>query len=190
MTRKNTKYPSKQTINLAALRLHKRVPLAQLIPLALLVLVLAAAFGKFAVADRFANADEAESRAAALSAEVESTRKQLENYSDIKQQYDTYCADWLSEEELSCSGRDSMLALIERKLMTQGKVESLSISGNIIAVNLRIAQLGDTANIVAGLYEYGGVKTVDINTAQSAAENGSTVISLLITMAVEEGSEK
>ena len=190
MVAKNNRYPSKQSINLAAIKSQNRIPAAKIIFCVAAILFAAAMFGKFAVADRFVNAAHIQQEVNELQTKADAIKTSTADFADVKQRYDTYCADWLTEDELACVSRTDMLALVEGKIMPHAQVVSLSAVGNTLAVNLMTSDLENTAEIVSIVDECENVEGIEIYTASSPAEEEGTVVSLIITMTSQGGAEK
>lgn len=190
MVAKTNKYPSKQNINLAAIKTQNRIPTAKLIIFSVVIIIIAFAFAKFAVADRFINATRLQQEVSELRSKADAIKASTADFSDVKQRYDTYCAHWLTEEELSCVSRTEILALVEGKIMPHAQVVSLSAVGYTLAVNLLASDLEDTAEIVSILDECDEVESIEIYTASSPSTEEGTVVSLIITMKDEGGAQK
>lgn len=190
MVAKTNKYPSKQSINLAAIKAQNRILTARFVFCVAAILIFAAAFGKFAVADRFVNAAQLQQEVNELQTKADAIKTSTADFADVKQRYDTYCADWLTEDELACVSRTDMLSIVETKIMPRADVVSLSAVGNTLAVNLLASDLEDTAGIVSILDECDEVDGIEIYTASSPSTDEGTVVSLIITMKGEGGAQK
>lgn len=190
MVAKANKYPSKQNINFAAVRQQNKIPPVKLAVCIVVIVVIAAAFGKFAVADRFVNVSRLQQEVSSLQIKANAIKASTADYSEIKQRYDIYCANWLNEDERMCVSRTDMLSIVETKIMPRADVVSLSAVGNTLAVNLLTSDLENTAEIVSILDDCENVEGIEIYTASSPSEEEGTVVSLIITMTSQGGAEK
>lgn len=190
MIAKANKYPSKQSINLAAVKSQNRIPAAKLVIFAAVIVVVAAMFGKFAVSDRFVNAEQLRHEVNELQERADAIKAATTDFADVKQRYDIYCADWLTEDELLCVSRTDMLSVVEEEIMPRAHVVSLSAVGNTLAVNLQTSNLENTAELVSILDECDEVESIEIYTAASPSADEGTIVSLIITMTGEGGAEK
>lgn len=190
MKKKQGLYPSKVTLNLAIKEKSEFSPV-KLLPLMCVLIVLAALFGKFAVADRLAAASEAEAELSAMRQKRDGLIAATEGYEELSEEYAHYSIGWMTEDEQAAVPRMEMLELIESELMGKSQVRRVSASGNILTVELGGVTLEDIAQFVNDLYGRPDVNNVAVYTASSKDESGNQgAVSMIITMNLpEEGGD-
>lgn len=190
MKRKNDLYPSKVTLNLAMREKSPFSPL-KLIPLLVLLLAAAALFSKFAVADRLAAVQRVQADLNALQQHKAELEESTAGYDELLEEYNRYSISWMTEEESQLVLRGDLLALIEEELMPKSQVRSISISGNVISVELGGITLDDTAHLVQRLYQLPSVSNVAVYTASTKTESGdqASVFMVITTTQSEEGGQ-
>lgn len=107
--------PVKRSINLTLINENKISPL-KAIPGILLVLVLAALFGKFLVLDRIDAVSTAQSRAKTLENQVNESRALIAEYSGIEDAYAHYTITGMTQSELGLVDRVQTLNLVTKLL--------------------------------------------------------------------------
>ncbi len=135
------KLPVKRSINLAGAG-EKPMNMKLGIPLIILILIAAAALGKFGVADRLNALSDARSEVSTLKQQLALTNKRLDEFADIEEKYAHYTYSGMSEEELSRADRTEAVKMIERVVLPQARMNSWSIKGNqlIMSVSSRTLQ--------------------------------------------------
>ncbi len=187
MKKKKGAYPSKVTLNLAIKEKSPFSPI-KLVPPLLVLLVLAAVFGKFGVADRLAAVDRAQAELAAVRARETELTEATAGFDELSHRYAQYSTGWMTEDEQAAVLRTEMLDLVEKELMPGGQVRRLSASGNILSVELGGVTLDGTARFVQALYQRPDVTNVVVYTASSKAEDAA--VTMIVTMQLpEEGGE-
>ena len=162
---------------------------AKLIPLLLLLIVLSAVFGKFAVADRLVKVERAQSELAALQQRKANLTVSTAWYEELSEKYARYSTGWMTEDEQAAVTRMEMLSMVESELMPGSRVLCESASGNVLSVELSGVTLEDTSRFVQNLYQRPDVTNVAVYTASTKDEPGAqATVSLVITMThVSEG---
>ena len=189
MKKKAAVYPSKTSLNLCV-REESQFSPKKLIPALLIILVLAALFGKFAVADRFAALYEVQAQAAALSNQKASLAAATADYNAVLEEYERYSTDWMNSDEMLAVERTHMLDLVESEFMSRCQVRNIVISGNILSVQLGGVSLDDVSGFVQTLYERSDIVNVAVYTA-SAEDGEGSLVSMVVTMSKEfEGGEQ
>ena len=182
MKKKQTVYPSKVTLNLA-MREKSQFSPGKLIPLLLILVVLAALFGKFAVADRLSKMDSAQAELLSLQLRKASLEEAVVGYDELSERYARYSVGWMTEDEQAAVSRMEMISLVEKELMPGSRVRQISAGGNILSVELSGVTLEDTAHFVQSLYQRPDVANVSVYTASTKDEpDAQAAVSLVITM--------
>ncbi len=186
MKKKQGTYPSKVALDLAMREANPFSP-AKLLPSLFALLLLAGLFGKFAVADRLAAVDRAETELSALRRQQDALERSTAGYDALSQRYAQYATGWMTEDEQAAVPHTEMLELVESEFMPDCQVRRLSASGNILSVELGGATLENTARFVQKLYQRPDVATVAVYTASTKDESGKqAAVSMLITMRLPE----
>lgn len=181
---------SKATLNLA---IREKNPLSpvKVIPAVAILLVAAFLFGKFAVADRLVRVSQAQGALARLEAQEQALTEAVAHYDDVADLYARYSVGWMTEEEKSLLLRSDILDLLQEELMPNCRVQTVSISGNILSVQLNGITLNGTSLLVQRLYQLPSVTNVSVYTAATKEDTGDQVsVSMVITMTIPpEGGE-
>ena len=153
--------PTKTTLNLA-IKEKKELRLSRTVPAVLAVLVCAALFGKFAVADRFAAADTAERAVAARRAELTAIEQSCADYDDVQHTYNQYTYTGFDR---TIADRLEVMALLEREVYPVGTVRTLSIAGKTVTLTVSDMTLEQLSNLISRLETDPMVANVAISTA-------------------------
>lgn len=166
LTRKSAKkvYPSKKTINLA-MKEKPTIRIAVALPLVLLVLVLAAAFSKFAVYDRFEKVHRAQEAVRKLESERDGLLEYTANYQDVQNEYVRYSTKWMTNAESGTVPRTAMLRLMEQELAPGYRILDLSCNGNVISMKIAGGTLAEVSRAVTQLYNREDVTNVEVFSA-------------------------
>jgi len=160
---------------------------AKVLPLVALILVVVGLFGKFAVADRLAEVARVEAEVEVLRQHKAELELFTAGYNELYLQYAQYSTSWMSEEQQAAVPRLDMLDLVEGELMPGSQVRRLSVSGNILSVELAGITLENTGYFVQKLYQRPDVTNVAVYTASTKDESRNrAAVSLIITMVSPE----
>lgn len=188
MAKKSSSYPSKKTLNLCVNE-KKSINIALAIPLCLVVIALAALFGKFAVADRISAMNAYRGEIAEYQRRVDSLTDATRDYDEVSQEYARYSVAWMSDAERYLVPRTDMIQLIDDELAQKANIGRVTMSGNKLAVELQDTTLTDTSALVDTLRAREDVDNVAVYTAKS--ENGkTTAVSIVVTMKYREEAAK
>ncbi|HPX71055.1 MAG TPA: hypothetical protein PL035_01425 [Bacillota bacterium] len=188
MARKND-YPSKTYINLA-MREKRQIDLKFAIPGVILVLLLAAVFGKFGVVDRIAEVSGAQRELSAILTTKTLLEESVADYEEVKVEYAKYSINWMDDVEKSLVKKTDMIALINSQILLNSETRSITISGNTISAQLVGLDMQATADLVDRLNARDDVEQVQVFTATTSEAVGDQVIvSILVTMQLTEGGE-
>ena len=127
--------PVKRSINLIEVS-EKGINWGAALPMILLILLLAAALAKFGVVDRLESVYAAQSETNAVRAQLEEERKVIESFGDLADTYAHYTYEDMTAEELDRSNRYEVTELIRRVVAPEATVESWSVAGNMLTLNL------------------------------------------------------
>lgn len=185
--------PKKQ-INLA-LAGQKKKHYFVAIPAIGVIVVVAGAIGKFAVADRLVQMSEVQSAASELQKQVDDITAYIDSFGDLQETYAHYTYQGLTSDELSYLNRPDVLHLMKDVIFPKVTVSSWSVSGNQLTLPVTGENLSDINSLVQQLeqepvVDYCNVMTAvtDGNTETEAAADkvtGQIVIYLLDPLTVE-----
>ena len=187
MKKKNS-FPTKNTLNLA-IKEKKQIRPEIAIPCIVLIALLAFLFGKFAVADRFAEVSRVQGQLHAMEAQREALKEATADYNDVLAEYSRYSVNWMNDVEKNLVLRSDMIDLVNSKILSDSDSRKIMISGNTISIELLDLSLDDTSKLVSKLNAEESVSSVQVYTATTKDTLGDdqVVVSLVITMKDQEG---
>ncbi len=141
------KLPVKRSINLAGAG-EKPVNMKIGIPAIILILIAAAALGKFGVADRLTALNRANAEVNDLKSRLNETYQKIDRYSDMEEKYAHYTYTGMTNEELSRVDRTETVKMIERVVLPSSELSGWSISGNQLTLTVTAETLQEI-NVIA-----------------------------------------
>lgn len=179
--------PQKRTLNLMVKEKSSIDP-KKWIPGVLIVLILAALFGKFAVADRYARLEQAESELSAMKRKLEDTRAAYADYDEVQEKYNVYNYTGFDK---SLADRLDIIDILERKVFPVCDVTNLAVSGKTVSMSLNNLDLSQVSRLIADLEDEPLVESVFVPTTSKGSENelgtASMTIHLVDAGTIEEG---
>ncbi len=168
---KTPTYPTKTSINLVDTERTRGNLMVQL-ALFVIALVLIGIFAKFAVVDPLASSMASSNDVAAAQARLDALTAENADYAELNAQYDRYVVPGLTPEEQDLTDRDTVLDLLQQKVMDVGYLSSLRVVGNTATVARCLgADLNQISALVENLTDK-RVSHVTVSTAQG--ENDSS----------------
>lgn len=164
------KYPSKTSINLIYSE-HRTESLVRTLVLFGIYLVLLAAFVFFVILPRIAKLSNAEAAYDKLSAQISDMKDKNSDYEQVRSEYSHYGNNYLNSDEEVMQDRMKILALIDKDLMGQDGVQSITVSGNVATLTISSDLLKNVAGIVATLEAEDMVSYVTVSTASSTVKS-------------------
>ena len=158
------KIPSKRTINLAMAgveTIDPRLATAGII----LIIIAAAAFSKFFVADRLAAMFRAGSEVARLQSELNSTYAQIGSYGNLEDEYAHFTYSGMTEEERSLVDRSDVIRMIQREAEALDDSAEWTLIGNTLTINVSGSDLQQINLLARRLEAYEIVNTCTVTTA-------------------------
>lgn len=178
-------YPTKTTINLVDTE-KSRGNLAVQLALFAIALVLVGIFAKFAVVDPLANSMASSNDVAAAQARLDVLTTENADYAELNAQYDRYVVPGLSDDERSLTDRDTVLDLLQQKVMQVGHLSSLRVVGNTATATCLGADLTQVSALVEDLEGDSRVSHVTVSTAQGENDSStSATIKIVFKGAVD-----
>ena len=168
---KTPTYPTKTSINLVDTEKTRGNLMVQL-ALFVIALVLIGIFAKFAVVDPLASSMASSNDVAAAQARLDALTAENADYAELNAQYDRYVVPGLTSEEQDLTDRDTVLDLLQQKVMDVGYLSSLRVVGNTATVTCLGADLNQISALVENLETDKRVSHVTVSTAQG--ENDSS----------------
>lgn len=168
---KTPTYPTKTSINLVDTEKTRGNLMVQL-ALFVIALVLIGIFAKFAVVDPLASSMASSNDVAAAQARLDALTAENADYAELNAQYDRYVVPGLTAEEQDLTDRDTVLDLLQQKVMDVGYLSSLRVVGNTATVTCLGADLNQISTLVENLETDKRVSHVTVSTAQG--ENDSS----------------
>ena len=180
--------PTKRSINLAATE-EKSVNFKIGIPAIILILAVAFAIGKFAVADRLVAVSKAEAQVSALQSELNAAYDKLNSFGELTEIYAHYTYSGMTQDEVSRADRASAIEMIRRLILPRGQVSSWTLSGNILTVNLSVNDLQTVNRTVQDIESDEHVNFCSVNTASTTDKYDAEALSARITIYLNSAEE-
>ena len=184
-------WPVKGTMNLVIREKTWSSP-SRALPVLAVIVIAAALFSKFAVADRLAQVSRAQGQVNQLRQEIVQLQSAYADYSQVEEEYRRYSYGSLSEEELALADRLRVLDLLEEKLMPAAQVKNLAVGGNSLSLTLAGITLEQASGLVAELEGSDIVDSVAVYTAgygtdSTQGETRLLTMTILLNSAPEGG---
>lgn len=182
-------YPTKTSINLVDTE-QTRGNLVVQLTLFVIALLLIGVFAKFAVIDPLASGVASSGTVAEAQARLDQLAAANADYAAVNEQYDRYVVPGLSEDEQDLVDRDTVLDLLQQKVMDVGYLDVLSVSGNTVTATCLGANLNEISALVENLENDARVSHVTVSTAQDQSDSGtSATIKIVFKGALEAEAE-
>ena len=184
---KNTKatvLPTKKTMNFvhhASSFNPKKV-----LPLAIVVIIVAAVFAKFGIMDQLDKKTAAYNDLAQRQEQLAVVNTKLAGYDELEKQYGRYSYGWMSESEVSMVSRMDVLALVEQKISPASVIENIAVNNNVLTLNIHGITLEQASAMVKSLEESEMVSSATVYSASAeTAEDASIFLSIILTKEAE-----
>ena len=159
--RKAQVMPGKTTLNLM-IKEKSDLAVSRWLPWVLLIVVAAALFGKFAVADRFARLAEAENALAARYDELAALQASTADFAEVKDIYNQYT---YRDYDRSIADRQDILDLLEREVFPHSQSQAVTVNGNVFSTTLTGVTLDEVSLMMSRLEADPLVEGVTVSTA-------------------------
>lgn len=189
--KEDKRWPSKQTMNLYVKRKTMFHPM-RLAPLLLLICLMAAALGKFGVADRLANIEAEQTELAIKEAQLAQLSEQLSDYDEVKKTYRRYSYEGYDR---TIRDRLEVLNLLELEVFPHCTVRQFSVTGRMLTLTVADLTLGSSSELVGRLEAHSDmVEQVFVSSSAFDKEgqnrNDEQVIQMSVLLrSAEEGGE-
>ncbi len=141
--------PVKKSINMALVG-QKKTRVSTAILAVILILLVAAAIGKFLVMDRLAEVEREEQKVRDLRTQLSQANAKLDSFGELKEKYAHYTFADMNSEELQRVERSDVVDLIERVVLPEAELNSWNVKQNVLTLNVTLDTLQDT-NMLAQL---------------------------------------
>ncbi len=192
LSKGNVEYPTKTTINLACVEKESSFRPATALLLAVVLVVIVLLFAKFAVVDLLSASSKANSELSLLQTQLTELQEANSDYSDLKQELESYSAPGMTDDEKTYSNREHALMLASAVSGLGSQLVSISLSGNIMQVQIENSSLDTVSSIVEKLSKYKWVESVHPNNAQTDPETNkvTSTITINLTPATQSASSQ
>ena len=160
------KLPVKRTVNLAVVD-EKHINPGIAVPAIILIIIAAALFGKFAVADRLALLSEARAEQREQQRRVDAAYDQIASYGDLTDEYRHYTYEDFTESELTLADRLGLLELIDEKILPNAVLRSWAVSDNTLALEISGITLDEVSQLTELLQADERVQFCAVSTAST-----------------------
>lgn len=183
-------YPTKTSINLVDTEQTRNSFAAQL-GLFAIALVLIGLFAKFAVVDPLASSMASSEKVVQAQTQLDALTAENADYAELNAQYDRYVVPGLADNEQNLVDRDTVLDLLQQKVMDVGYLSSLRVLDNVATVTCLGADLDQVSALVESLELDERVSHVTVSTAQGENDSGtSATIQIVFKGALDASSDK
>ncbi len=158
------KLPVKKSINMAVVG-QKKTRVSTAILAIILILLAAAAIGKFLVMDRFAEVDREQQKVRDLRNELSMANAKLDSFGELKNTYAHYTFADMTAEEMRRVERSDVVELIERVVLPAAELNSWNIKQNQLTLNVTLDTLQDTNMLAQILNEEDMVEFATVKNA-------------------------
>ena len=186
------KYPTKQTINLAAQEIDY-VKLKKFILSFVVCSIGLILFIKFGVIDRFKLAEETKNNYLEIEQQIQMIEKSIEQQGELQELYDRLNNTFLSESEAKEIDRIEIMDMVEKCIFDKANIASIHITNNQITVSVIDTTLTSVSEIVAALEDNEKTAYVTVFTAQTKnleQSAGKVTADIMVQLKAEEDSNE
>lgn len=188
---KQTKYPTKTTINMAACGRTEAAGKTIVIGIAAIaVLVLLVA--KFCVFDQYARLSKAETAYNSIYQENQELADRVSDYDEVMLEYRAYSMSFISDkdnENFVGVDRKEVLDLIETVMMKRGQVLSIEIYENTAKISMKGMNLEEISEMIRSLKNNPIVSEAQLNIAHTDENKPASVLSFSVTIYLQQEQE-
>lgn len=190
---KQTKYPTKTTINMAACGRTEAAGKTLVIGMAVIA-VLVLLVVKFCVFDQYARLSRAEADYNSVYQKNQELADRVSDYDEVMLEYRAYSMSFISDkndENFVRVDRKEVLDLIETVMMKRGQVLSIEIYENTAKVSMKGMNLEEISEMIRSLKNSPVVSEAQLNIAKTDENKPASVLSFSVTIYLqqEQGAE-
>ncbi|GEM_PF-5096455 len=186
---KKVTYPTKTRMNLYV-RTQDEDTLKRLILVAILLLLVIAAFTKFGVIDRLKTLNVVRAQAAELEQKVADENAALESFAQIKEDYYRSTGLHLSDDEKLLRDRLQIMSVLNNAVGLDGTIDSYHITGNTAQISIRAESLEKVALISEALRANNLVNSVSMSRADREQSEEIEVVSASLIIGFKNAGEE
>lgn len=191
---KQTKYPTKTTINMAACGRTEAAGKTLMIGMAVIA-VLVLLMVKFCVFDQYARLSRAEADYNSVYQKNQELADRVSDYDEVMLEYRAYSMSFISDkndENFVGVDRKEVLDLIETVMMKRGQVVSVEIYDDTAKVSMRGMNLEEISEMIRSLKNSPVVSEAQLNIAKTDENKPASVLSFSVTIYLqqEQGAEQ
>ena len=177
--------PVKRSLNLANVG-EKRISIVTAVLLAILVVVAAGVFSKFAIIDRFMEVAQIRDENSMLSVQIATVNTKIETYVDMAREYAHYTYQDLTADERAWADRSAIMDLIQEKVNPVTPVSAWTVNGNQVMMTITGYSLESVNNMVLRLQEDELVDYCSVATAsQTTTASGEIQTEVYVTANIQ-----
>ena len=188
---KQTKYPTKTTINMAACGRTEAAGKTLVIGMAVIA-VLVLLVVKFCVFDQYARLSRAEADYNSVYQKNQELADRVSDYDEVMLEYRAYSMSFISDkndENFVGVDRKEVLDLIETVMMKRGQVVSVEIYDDTAKVSMKGMNLKEISAMIKSLKTSPVVSDAQLNIAQTDENREASVLSFSVTIYLQQEQE-
>ena len=182
--KKAVQMPSKKTMNFA--RRQSSFNPKKVIPIILVIIIVAAAFAKFAIMDPMDKKAAAYADLSYKKVELATVNAKLADYDALSHEYGRYSYGWMNETEISLVSRIDALNLVEKQIANKAVIKNMAVNNNVLTLNIKGITLQEASDMVAKLEMNDLVESAAVyNATASEAKEAEIFMSIILTKEAE-----
>lgn len=164
--------PTKKSINFANIN-EKPINWIEAAIWIVLIIIAAALFSKFLVADRFAKVAELNEIALTYQEEINAYEEKIASFGDLSEEYSHYTYSGMTDEELNRADRASIIDLIKTRVQPYAKVNNWHVTENTLSISVTARDLQEINEIVMKIEADERVQFSTVATATTGTVSGT-----------------
>lgn len=188
---KQTKYPTKTTINMAVCGRTEAAGKTLVIGMAVIA-VLVLLVVKFCVFDQYARLSRAEADYNSVYQKNQELADRVSDYDEVMLEYRAYSMSFISDkdnENFVGVDRKEVLDLIETVMMKRGQVLSIEIYENTAKISMKGMNLEEISEMIRSLKNSPIVSEAQLNIAHTDENKPASVLSFSVTIYLQQEQE-
>jgi len=187
------KLPTKTRINLAKRESRKKDMITLGVGI-VLIAGLSAAVAKFAVIDQLDRLSQAEGAYNAVHVQYVAMQQAVADYPNVEERYRTYSRSWMLSGDtngLARVDRADVLDLVEARLLSHGRINTLSLRDSVMVVSMSGMNLSQISAMFERLQTEKIVASASLNMASTEEKDDpNALLDFTITIALQPEQEE
>ena len=176
--------PSKKTMNFV--HHQSSFNLKKVLPVVLVILIVAAVFGKFGVLDPLDKKTAALNELSLKQEQLAAVEAKLSGYDELAKEYGRYSYGWMNETEVNLVSRMDVLGLIESRIANKAIIDNIAVNNNVLTLNIHGITLEQASSMVKNLEASDLVESASVyNAVADNAEEAQIFMSIILTKEAE-----